>query len=400
MTGLRALVLAGLAALVAPAAAGATPLLAVTSTNQLLSFDSATPQTVTTRTITGLGATSEGIVGLDRRPANGQLYLATSPGGMTTNQAPSLYVVNPDTAQVTLAGNAGAIAAFGDVATGFDFNPGVDRIRVVNVNDGNFRLNPNNATLSGLDTAINPASADLVGLAYDNLPAPGATSSTAYALDRAASALVRLGGPGGVSPSPNTGTTTTIGPLGVTLDPALDAGFDISPAGVGYVAAVTGGVTDLFTVNLATGALTLIGAIGTGTGEIVGLTALPDPGPPAAGPAGATGATGAMGPAGPAGPAGAVTTVDRLVTLLADDRLSGRAGKSLTVVVVSTAAATISLDVRKATKSVRKVATTVKTGRNRIKITKLPAAGRYTLRLTATAGSQQATDGGGLTLRR
>jgi hypothetical protein len=397
MTGLRALVLAGLALLAAPAASGATPLLAVTGSNQLLSFDSASPQTVTSRTITGLGATSEAIVGIDRRPANGQVYLATSPGGMATNQTPRLYVVNPDTGQATFAGDPGApVPVFGDVATGFDFNPGVDRIRVVNANDGNFRLNPNNGALSGIDTPINPAGADLVGLAYDNL-ASGATSSSVYALDRATSTLVRIGGPGGQSPSPNSGTVATIGPLGFALDPVLDAGFDISPAGVGYVAAVTGGTTDLFTVDLATGAMTLVGPIGTGAGEIVGLTALPEPGPLPTGPAGATGATGASGATGPPG---AVTTVDRLVALLADDRLSGRAGRTLTVVVVSTTAATISLDVRKGTKSVRKVAATVKTGRNRIKITKLPAAGKYTLRLTATAGSQKATDSGGLTLRR
>ena len=396
MTAFRALVLAALALLVAPAASGATPLLAVTSANQLLSFDSTSPQTMTTRTIAGLATASE-IVGIDRRPANGQVYLATSPSGATTNQSPGLYVLNPETGQASLVGTAAAIPAFGDVATGFDFNPGVDRIRVVNVNDGNFRLNPNNGTLSGSDTAINPAGADLVGLAYDNLAAPTDTSSTAYVLDRATSTLMRLGGPGGQLPSPNSGTVTTVGPLGFPLDGTLDAGFDIAPSGKAFVAAVSGGNTDLFSVNLATGAMTLLGPIGTGAGEIIGLTALPDAAPLPTGPAGATGAAG--GP-GATGAPGAVVTIGRLVTLLADDKLSAHTGKTLTVLVVSTIPATISLDVRKGTKSVRKVAATVKAGRNRIKITKLPAAGKYTIKLTATAGAQRTTDSGTLTLRR
>ncbi|HWH93033.1 MAG TPA: DUF4394 domain-containing protein [Baekduia sp.] len=395
MTGLRVLLLTAIALLVAPAVSAATPLLAITSTNQLLAFDSAAPQTITVKTIFGLSTTSESIVGIERRPATGQIYLATSPTGPATGQSPRLYVVNPDTGQATLAGTTAApVPAFGDVATGMDFNPGVDRLRVVNANDGNFRLNPNNGALAGSDTDINPGAADLVGLAYDNLAAPTDLSASAYALDRATSTLVRIGGPGGVLPSPNSGSLTTIGPLGFTLDGSLDAGFDISPSGVGFVAAVTGGTTNLFTINLASGAMTFVGPIGTGAGELVGLTALPDvPAPiaPVSGPAGATGPAGAPGPE---------RLVNRLVTLLADDRLSGRAGKTLTVMVISTTAATVSLDVRKGAKSVRKVAAIVKAGRNRIKITKLPAAGTYTLRLTATAGAQSTRDSARLTLKR
>ena len=249
MTGLRALVIAVAAALMAPAAAGAQPLLAITATNQLLSFDSATPGTVTTQSITGLIDPTQSIVGLDRRPATGQVYVVTSAAGAPGPAVTHLYALNPTTGQLAFAGDSAApVSGFGDLAGGLDFNPGVDRLRVVNVNDANLRLNPNTGALAGSDTSISPTS-DLVGLAYDVLPA-GATASTVFAIDRATSTLVRLGGVGG-TPSPNGGVLTTIGPLGVALDPGLDAGFDISPTGTPFVAATTGATTRLFTANLA-----------------------------------------------------------------------------------------------------------------------------------------------------
>jgi hypothetical protein len=79
----------GLLALVSwitPVAAGAETIYAVTSTNLLLTFDSATPGTAASVAITGLQA-GENVVGIDLRPATGQLYAL----GSTSR----LYTINP-----------------------------------------------------------------------------------------------------------------------------------------------------------------------------------------------------------------------------------------------------------------------------------------------------------------
>ena len=72
---------------------------------------------------------------------------------------------------------------------------------------------------------------------------------------------------------PNNGVLTAVGSLGV--DTSNNAAFDISPLdNVAFAALNVGGVSGLYTINLATGAATPIGAIGTGS-AVDGLTAMP-----------------------------------------------------------------------------------------------------------------------------
>ena len=60
---------------------------------------------------------------------------------------------------------------------------------------------------------------------------------------------------------------------GINLNEAI--GFDIAGEnGIAYATITTGGISRLYTVNLTTGAATLVGAIGTGT-PYLGLTATP-----------------------------------------------------------------------------------------------------------------------------
>ena len=84
----------------------------VTSTGDLISFDSATPGTITTVAITGLQG-GETLLGIDQRPATGQLY-----GLGSTSR---LYVINPTTGVAT-AVNATPFAALDGTSFGFDFN--------------------------------------------------------------------------------------------------------------------------------------------------------------------------------------------------------------------------------------------------------------------------------------
>lgn len=276
---------ATLALALTAATAGADTILVVDN-NVLLRFDSATPA-VFDRTvpITGLVA-GDGVVGIDFRPATGQLY------GLAVNGATAhLYRIDPSTGAATQVGGDIALpqsaGAALDSAFGFDFNPVVDRIRVVSIFRDNFRLNPDTGAVAGADTAL---SANFVaGVAYDrNLP--GGAATTLYGINSSADGLVLQGGIDGM-PSPNGGVITAIGPLGV--DTSVLVGFDIAPPAQGGTAfaalfiSASGG-SQLFTIDLATGQATSIGPIGSGTLAIDALAVAPaaTTGAPLASPAG------------------------------------------------------------------------------------------------------------------
>jgi len=277
----------------APAGAQADTAVGLVGANGLVIFDTAAPTTgLSFRAITGLGA-NQSVRGIDVRPANGLLYATAVTTGSVVNSPITTYTIDPATGAATLVGATAPVPAAADVATGLDFNPVADRLRYVNVNDENARTNPNNGTLAGDDPNITPAlTADVIGVAYDR-NVLGATLTTAYVLNRATSRLGLLGGIDG-TPSPNGGVVTDLGPLGVTLGPIFDGGFDISPAGVAYAAmTTTDNTTRLYTIDLATGAATAVGPIGLGTSPIDSLAILPPaaapppppPPPPAIAPA-------------------------------------------------------------------------------------------------------------------
>src|SRR5262245_13670911 len=112
----------------------------LTSTNSLLRFDSASPGTVEANVaIVGLQSATERVIGIDFRPRTGQLYATTVPIGVAANALLRTYRVDPRTGSATfVASIPNTVPGAGDVAASFDFNPTVDRIRVVNVNDANF----------------------------------------------------------------------------------------------------------------------------------------------------------------------------------------------------------------------------------------------------------------------
>ena len=254
-----------------PAAASAAPAVALTTGNTLVKFDTTTPGSTMSLPVTGLGA-GETLTGIDARPANGLLY------GVAVAAGPSIrvYRIDPVTGAATAAGPAvTTLPLAANVDTALDFNPVVDRIRYVNVNDENARFNPDNGALGGDDPDINPAGVDIVGAAYDRNVA-GTTLTTLFAINRATSSLALIGGVDG-TPSPNTGTVTDIGSLGVgTLIASVDAGFDIAPDGTAYavLTPTDTNTTALYTINLGTGAATLVGTVGTGASEMLGLAIL------------------------------------------------------------------------------------------------------------------------------
>jgi len=238
---------------VAPSYAG--PILLTNATNQLLTIDSATPGTVlSTVGITGLQV-GENILGIDFRPANGALY------GLGSSNL--LYTVNTTTGVATQVGSAGAFTLNG-TAFGFDFNPTVDRIRVTSNTGQNIRLNPDTGGLAATDTAINGAITTLMGSAYTNNFA-GAVTTTLYGIDANSDALYN-------STNPNGGVYALVGALG--LNAFANIGFDIGSDGIAFAAiqTQTAGIgAGLYTINLGTGAATLVGQISPSRQDITGL---------------------------------------------------------------------------------------------------------------------------------
>ena len=247
--------------------------------NHLVSFDAATPGTLATDVaITGLNA-GETLIGLDFRPANGTLYSVAA-----TAIASRVVTINTATGAVTGVGAGFTPALAGGQFYGIDFNPTVDRIRVVNTSDLNIRLNPNDGTLVGTDTNLAYIAGDpnlganptVAQIAYSNNTA-GASTTTLFAIDTNVNTLDRIGGVNG-SISPNTGQLTTIGSLGVVTT-SNSGGFDIqSGTGTAYAVLTVSNVSNLYTINLATGAATLVGGVGpVGAGTFINGIALAPP---------------------------------------------------------------------------------------------------------------------------
>ena len=252
-------------ALAVPSAASAAEAFyGVTQDNRLVTFQSDNVTNVEpSHAITGLPG-GENIVGLDVRPLNGQLYAL----GKTSR----LYVINPRTGATRQVGATPFIPALAGASFGFDFNPTVDRIRVTSDAEQNLRLNPDDGTVTGVDTNLAYAPGDpgagtnpnVGGSAYTNSFA-GATSTTLFDIDNARHALVTQN-------PPNDGTLTTVGALGTNNDAVA---FDVGEGNVGY-AVLTGEKNrqNLFRIDLSNGHATQATNFFIGTDQpLTGLAA-------------------------------------------------------------------------------------------------------------------------------
>jgi hypothetical protein len=248
---------------VAAGSVSAAPLVALRADGSFIFFDSAAPGAVQ-RTIPLTGVpVSDTVLGIDQRPATGELFLVAGACNY-------IYAVDAPRGLAMFRGDSSCVPIGvppPPVASGVDFNPTVDRIRFVDVSTANLRYNPNNGVLAAMDTNLSTTGVSAV--AYDRNFA-GTTATTLFAIDINTNQLVRIGGVDG-TPSPNTGIVTAIGPLGV--DPT-DASFEILGDGSAFAALAVGGTTGLYTINLVTGAATLVGTLGTGT-PVVGLAGSP-----------------------------------------------------------------------------------------------------------------------------
>jgi len=241
---------------------------AVDVRDRLYTFNEQNPEKWTrTKPLKGLSP-GDRIVGLDVRPANGQL--------IAMSQRSRLYVVDPANAKATMIGPGQFTPGLSGTASGFDFNPLVDRIRLVSNGGQNLRLNPDTGAVAFTDGVVRYKDGDpgagtapvLAGSAYTNNVA-GATSTTLYDIDSLRDTLA-------IQDPPNDGVLTTVGPLGVDLVGPVS--FDISASsGRAFALARRGGEgrSRLYEISLGTGAARQLGVVNHGAPSLLGFATLP-----------------------------------------------------------------------------------------------------------------------------
>jgi hypothetical protein len=243
----------------------AEPLTLLDGSGLLLRFINTTAPSVSLGTvpITGL-LPGEHIAGIDYRPSTGVLYGV----GVVESGEARLYTINTITGFATRVGSGPFSALIGFSPIGIDFNPVVDRIRIISKSGQNLRVNPNDATaISDTRPAFapgDPNSANFtLSLAYSN-NVPGATSTTLYGIVSGNGPfLATVGSVNGTPVSPNSGLMFTVGQTGLGGYFVLQQGMDISSSGAAYVVLDNDNI--LYQINLSTGQATSLGKFPAGS---------------------------------------------------------------------------------------------------------------------------------------
>ena len=263
---------------------------ALSTGDELLSFDGDEPGDATSKDITGL-RTGESLVGIDFRPTNSTTAAPNTQGKLyAIGDQGFVYTINPDTAAATrgarlTVGTTGTPVVLTGESFGMDFNPDVDRLRLVSDANQNLRINVDNGQTT-VDTPLQYAVGDpnagtdpeVGSVAYRDSQASGfgtATPTEIYDIDAATDDMSE-------QTPPNDGTLVTEGPLDRMV--RVRQGFDIvtigsSPAGDRGFAVlkpmVSGRATGFYTVNLEDGSTVRIGRIGSGDSIQVEGLAIP-----------------------------------------------------------------------------------------------------------------------------
>jgi Domain of unknown function (DUF4394)/PEP-CTERM motif len=239
------------AALLTTLPAQAVTLYGVDEVNNLVSFDSANPgATLTSVPIAGIAGSS--VLSIDVRVRDGLLYALTDDN--------RLFTVDP------VSGASSLVAALALTGTNFamDFNPTNANLRIVSNDNTNYVYSFTSMTLiPGINVAYGaggPAGdPDIVAAGYLNNDNDTGTGTVLYVLDSRNDVLA--------TQNAATGVLQQVGALGVNI--GARTSFDIT--GVGNEAFVQSGST-LYTINLVTGAMTVVGNTDR---PLFGLTAAP-----------------------------------------------------------------------------------------------------------------------------
>jgi ribosomal protein L24E len=228
---------------------------------KIVVFDTENPASASVLREVELGGPAP-VVGIDFRPGTLDAYFLVQSGANT------LVLLKSDVAGTTTTIGTVTLAN-GASAFGMDFNPVVDRIRLITNTGENYRINPDTAELTQDANLPGFPAAGFAGAAYTH-NVKAATTTTLYDINPGNDTLYIQGGPDG-TPSPNTGAVTPVGALGVDL--SNNFGFDIAPgaAGTAIVAGQLAGSPSsvLLAIDLATGKATNIGRLGSAATDAI-----------------------------------------------------------------------------------------------------------------------------------
>jgi Domain of unknown function (DUF4394) len=260
-------------------------LVAVTASQHLVRFSASYPARLSLRQrLSGL-PDGETVADVDYRVAKGVLFGVSNQGRVIT--------IDPWTARVTVVSESTPAISWGGQRAAIDFNPAVDRIRVVTSGGMNLRMHPDTGKLIDsnpneggvqIDRRLAYVAGDVNAGRLAEVTAVGYTYNkdnekvtTLFGIDRAQGTLVRHGSLEGQQPfvSPDTGELRTVGALG--LGPLVDVSMDISDLRYLALAAVRTQAEPrsvLYDIDLRNGQPRRLGVIGDGE-PVLGLAIVP-----------------------------------------------------------------------------------------------------------------------------
>lgn len=244
-------------------AAHADTVVALVGDDILATFDSRTAKTTNLIKIDGIGR----VLGVDVRPADGQLYALASDG--------TAAFVDPATGKATVKSKLDTLPPEGVEVT-VDFNPVADRLRIIGADGTNLRADVDSGTVIE-DKQLQFADADpnadqpsaVVAGAYSN-SVRGAKETTLYDIDAGLGVLLR-------QVPPNDGILNTIGATGLDVG---TIGFDIVTVG-GSNTGMLVARGNLYMLDLTTGKATGGKSIAGLPSGVRDIAVLPRPAPKA-----------------------------------------------------------------------------------------------------------------------
>jgi len=237
------------------ATAKAATLVGLTADNKLVKIDTATMAASAPMAIFG----ADQVVGIDMRPADGKLYGLTAGG--------QLVIIDHMSGKATPGSTLSQKVAPGPRPV-VDFNPAADRLRVIAADGQSLRINVDDGATT-VDKPLNYDAADanngkkpmVAAGAYTN-SSKGAKSTELFHVDGGTGALV-------LQSPPNDGVLKTRGAVGVANlgDAVMDIDNEAEGKNTAYL--IAGGT--LYTIDLATGKATQVGAVKGMNGKLVDI---------------------------------------------------------------------------------------------------------------------------------
>ncbi len=225
------------------ATANAHDMVALDEAGNMVRFSDKNPKAIENVAIMG---TTARLVGIDVRPADGELYGVATDG--------SIYRIHSGTGKVTPVSRM-SIGSFGSISM-VDFNPVADRLRVVTSDGRSLRVNVDTGeTIEDGRLNYTMSKAFTVGAGGYTNSMKGATSTQLYQIDTANLALA-------LQDPPNAGTLNVVNAIAMTGGTKDMKGGDVitDPRGKSLAYVVRG--PRLYSIEIPSGQISLLGQIG------------------------------------------------------------------------------------------------------------------------------------------